>query len=405
MNTYKCALRGSCKILFSLSQGSEQGNSLRRMKKFSESSDDIEVVHDHEVQNLHGILKDRSRSMSESSDEVFNTRGYRREDSINSIVSNGSASEGPISESDETHGRKKSVSFSEYVDKTTYRSNASVSMLHASLKSKRRKQRKREAKVERGGQGRRRSSGSEHEHSSEEHSSSQPEDVDSSEADPQDTDSLLGEDSDTVIDHHAEDRNKSPEIVNYQENDAHDEDDTEVAMKQKAKKNKKKRNKSKRSNGHGSESIAAAASHMPPETKGDEVSKASGNGEALISEQLNSAPSGSRAPEVSTISGGDTPSGTGTKEGSTSVAGTNGVDNSNEGIDSDDDQLELKQPPLITEVAPAEADERTKPTKDEYSAESMLSWDANPDTMRQQEHMSKCAFDFSNSMMYDLDED
>ena len=203
-------------------------------KKGSESGDDILVVQSGDQSNLHSILKDRT--VSESSDEVFGVRGaYRREDSVSSILSTGSASEGPVSENEDANPmhRKKSVSFSEYVDSTTYKANASVSTLHATLKKKSKRYRKKEAKIERR---RRQSSGSEHEHSSEEQSS-QP---DTSEG----LDTGEEDDEDVVIDYQV-----GVELPKEPIDDLHDDDDEVhdvVAVKQPIKKSKKSKKKNKK---------------------------------------------------------------------------------------------------------------------------------------------------------------
>ena len=118
----------------------------------SSPESDIDIVHEKVPPKLHSILKQRSRTTSESSDDVFSS-SFSRENSI-------TTSESPISEGDEEHngtGRKKSVSFSEHVDKTSYKANATVSALHNTLKNRRKKQRKREEK--RCGRRRRTSSG------------------------------------------------------------------------------------------------------------------------------------------------------------------------------------------------------------------------------------------------------
>ena len=107
------------------------------------SSSFIEVVHNKETPKLKGIMKQRSRTISESSDEAC--VHYSRE---NSSTSSYNSSESPISETDEftENGLKKSVSFSEQVDKTMFKGNTSVTTLRATLKNKRRKAKKREVK-------------------------------------------------------------------------------------------------------------------------------------------------------------------------------------------------------------------------------------------------------------------
>lgn len=91
-------------------------------------SADIKVVHDLEVPNLHGILK--QRSVSESSEDLAS--------------SNSSCS--PTSPRDELFGFKKSVKFNDHIDQTTFRTGAAVTSMTTALKSKRRRNRKREEK-------------------------------------------------------------------------------------------------------------------------------------------------------------------------------------------------------------------------------------------------------------------
>lgn len=93
------------------------------------SSADIEVVHTRETPPLHSILK--QRSTSESSEGP----------------SSSSSGESPTGLSPrEIDGQKKEVHFNSHVDKTTFKSNLSVSSMKVALKSKRRRQRKREEK-------------------------------------------------------------------------------------------------------------------------------------------------------------------------------------------------------------------------------------------------------------------
>ena len=141
----------------------------RRKKRLSESADDIEVVHDKETPKLHSILKQTSRTMSESSDDALNVGGVDRQNSSASVTS----SEGIITESDESpetpNGRKKSVSFSEQVDQATYKLGNTVSSMHSTLKNKRRRARKKEQKLERQQQRRIRRTSGGSEPSSDEH--------------------------------------------------------------------------------------------------------------------------------------------------------------------------------------------------------------------------------------------
>ena len=124
-------------------------------------------MHDKQIPKLHGILKQRSRTLSESSDDVFGM-SVDRQNSSASVTS----SEGIVTESDDSPdgpGRKKSVSFSEQVDQTTYKANNSVSSMHSTLKNKRRRVRKKEQKLERQHQRRIRRSSGGSEPSSDEH--------------------------------------------------------------------------------------------------------------------------------------------------------------------------------------------------------------------------------------------
>lgn len=94
------------------------------------SSAEIQVVHEKAIPNLHSILK--NRSMSESSEcEEYGS-------------SNSSGS--PSSPRDEPFCLRRSVSFNERVDKTTFKSSAAVTAITSTLKNKRKRNRKREEK-------------------------------------------------------------------------------------------------------------------------------------------------------------------------------------------------------------------------------------------------------------------
>ena len=88
----------------------------------------LQVVHDQEIPNLQGILK--QRSVSESSEDLTS--------------SNSSCS--PSSPREELFGFKKSVKFNDHIDQTTFKSGAAVTAMTTALKSKRRRNRKREEK-------------------------------------------------------------------------------------------------------------------------------------------------------------------------------------------------------------------------------------------------------------------
>ncbi|XP_045165132.2 protein kintoun-like [Mercenaria mercenaria] len=129
----------------------------------------IEVVHSQKLPNLHGILK--QRSVSESSEDHL------------SLSSGDSPTSCSPRDSDGSTGRR-SVSFNSHIDKTTYKTNATVTSMKQALKSKRKRNRKREEKKkEKDGRRRHNSNGSEcsscdeHDsrHSSESHSEDDPE--------------------------------------------------------------------------------------------------------------------------------------------------------------------------------------------------------------------------------------
>ncbi|GFN73689.1 protein kintoun [Plakobranchus ocellatus] len=104
------------------------------------SSAEIQVIHKHPTpKNLHSILK--QRTVSESSEDF----GHNNAD----------LPESPRSEGEEqlssNGGLKKhrSVSFNSHVDRTSFKAFASVSSMTPTLKSKRRRQRKREERLKR----------------------------------------------------------------------------------------------------------------------------------------------------------------------------------------------------------------------------------------------------------------
>ena len=110
------------------------------------SSADIEVIHEKNGPKLQSILK--QRTLSESSDD-YGTNGE---------------SSRPCPEDDlSLNGRfRKSVSFNNHIDKTTYKPSASPTSMKTALKSKRRRARKKDEKVsKRAGRRRHNSGGSE----------------------------------------------------------------------------------------------------------------------------------------------------------------------------------------------------------------------------------------------------
>lgn len=112
-------------------------------------SADIEVVHDKIMPNLHGILK--QRTVSESSEDLSH-----------------STSSSPDSPRDDFF--KKSVTFNEHVDKTTFKTKAAVSSMTQALKSKRRRMRKKQEKRNRRNSGSSEGSSDEHRFSDGDHS-------------------------------------------------------------------------------------------------------------------------------------------------------------------------------------------------------------------------------------------
>ncbi|ELU02355.1 hypothetical protein CAPTEDRAFT_195573, partial [Capitella teleta] len=128
------------------------------------------IIHSKEIPKLQSILKQRTLSESSCDDALSSSYG-RQSSNISTDELTDSEESTDCSGGGRT--RKKSVSFSEYVDKQTYKSNMSVTTMKASLRSKKRKARKREERIqkktERIERRRRTSSGSFSENSSDEH--------------------------------------------------------------------------------------------------------------------------------------------------------------------------------------------------------------------------------------------
>ena len=124
-----------------------------------DDSEHIEVVHEQSSPPLHSILKAHSRSHSESSDDlgssVSSNHNFSRENSRMSVTSGDSM----LSEYDELKckecdsllfggGRRhRSVSFNEYIDRTTFKGDCCVDSMKESIAVHRRNQRKREVKL------------------------------------------------------------------------------------------------------------------------------------------------------------------------------------------------------------------------------------------------------------------
>ena len=94
------------------------------------------MIHKHPPPCLHGILK--QRTVSESSEDFY----------LEDVSSPRSGDEvDPLSSSSSSYSKRRSVSFNSYVDRASFKSAASPSSMTTALKSKRRRQRKREARV------------------------------------------------------------------------------------------------------------------------------------------------------------------------------------------------------------------------------------------------------------------
>ena len=111
------------------------------------SSAEIKVVHTHPNPSLQSILK--QRTVSESSEDI-----NPDPESPRSPVDD----EDELSSSLSSSGKRRSVSFSEHIDKATFKSSASVSSMKTSLKSKRKRQRKWEEKKDKASSRRRHNS-------------------------------------------------------------------------------------------------------------------------------------------------------------------------------------------------------------------------------------------------------
>lgn len=170
---------------------------------FSESAEEIEVVHDLQSPKIPSILKQRGRTMSESSDDLFHSSNTTGSSLGRQQSTGGESSPSPLTEESEnetsdeqnSNGRKKSVSFSEHVDETTYKATQSVNSMKSTLKNKKKKARKREQKTvekEKRQHRRRRNSNSLSEPSSDEYSQQNSENG-GFDADPAESSSKRGE--------------------------------------------------------------------------------------------------------------------------------------------------------------------------------------------------------------------
>ena len=367
---------------------------------------EIEIIHERVPPKLHSILKQRSRTTSESSDEVFSS-SFSRENSI-------TTSESPISEGDEEHAnlRKKSVSFSEQVDHTSYKSNSTVSALHNTLKNRRKKARKREEKRSKGKGGRRRRTSSGGSYSSDDLSSSgKPEDF------------ALGDDD---LDPHTEVSEKgtgdvrrgSP--VDEKVKSAHSPPETKSQSKSKqlvaqeeaaaTDANMLENKRDLREDGKRVQKgiaprkpndVTQIASEPPIQPNGNSITNGhdvSANKIDIIDEkEVFSDPKlnhgGDNGPTVSVSS----------DENSSNKKSRNRKRKSKNkkvrvisgGSEDEDHKSEENK------VTNATEDEKQKVTK----VNIKMKWEQSKHQADTNEHKTKCAFQFSNSLMYDLDED
>lgn len=102
----------------------------------------IEVVHHKRLPHLQGILKQHSKTMSESSDENVTLSASPDTSSVDSPFTT----------------VKKSVSFNERIDQAMFKTNSTVSSMRSMLKSKRKRNRQREERRKNGRRRRRQNS-------------------------------------------------------------------------------------------------------------------------------------------------------------------------------------------------------------------------------------------------------
>lgn len=336
-----------------------------------ESGDDIEVVHQKEQPKLHGILKQRSRTTSESSDEVFSVNGsYSRENSV--------GQESPISESDEIleseEGRKKSVSFSEHIDKTTYKAGASVSTLHSTLRNKRKRIRKREqkkeTKIERR---RRRSSGSMS--SDAEDTSSLPDETGSTSEEVGSEGDFEGKDVNT--DANAENVPEVDQVGN-------------VKSEEKKGSNKRTSKRKNKINNTGvKEDESAKYAHEPLETSEKDRERSEKSEEASQDVIVN----GAKQEGISANHSGDDD--TSGKKPVVKIM-------NDEEDDSDDDEGGNEE--ITGPGDPRDLEGRTN-DKSVDAPETILSWKDKEEGLDGMDHTTQCAFSFANLLMFDLDDD
>ena len=337
--------------------------------------------------------------MSESSDEPLSA-SYNRESFIYSRENSLSAygSESTISEGDEGDDHpKKSVSFSSHVDRTMYKSGASVSALHATLKNKKKRQKKRDQRIHDKEERRRRRTSSGGSYSD-------------SVSDPEEGNVPEGG-SVTMFDM---DSAQEPVFVAGAPTETQSDSQSEGSQQpvHKGKKSRSKKNKNR-----GKRNVQLASAHSPPETSTSEGSQPNGTSEEEAS-------SSAMEPESPTGDVGSGPPAEQPLSPASSVEGDQAPPSlastpkkspvqlvRDAGPDSDDDEPAVSGPKDngCGSEPPSE-----KPSSDVISGEGTMKEGApdQPDTMLSwedgtppgEELTTQCAFEFQNSMMYELDE-
>jgi len=379
-----------------------------RVSKFSESSDDIEVIFTKERPRIHGILK---RTMSESSEDPLSCSygsmshiSFSRENSVNA-----NGSESVISEEEEGR-RPRSVSFSEYVDRTSFKQGTSVSTLHATLKSKRKRQRKHDESVKNKGERRRTtSSGScSDSHSDAETHSDHEETTGSSASD-------LSPQFNQVV--------KFPLPGNDGEA-AHADNQQKKKRRNKKRKNKNKENIESNDGNQSSEintdvdtkpvsdsiGIEGTNGHQPPETINSADTKLNQNYSGLIPI---AGTDGHQPPETSVCVDAKPVS---KRNRDKSIEGLDGHQPPETSVCDDIANLSISETshvgksvvtPVVDQIGgqiPGEVFSDTKNNLDERT--NTQDCHSNPPGNRPfNEHKAQCAFEFKNKLMFEMDDD
>lgn len=318
------------------------------------SSAEIEVVHTHPHPSLHGILK--QRTVSESSED-FNPdpesprSPIEDEDELSSSV--GSSS-----------GKRRSVSFSEHIDKATFKSSSSVNSMKTLLKSKRKRQRKWEGKKDKASSRRRHNStgsegsGDDHAHSpSDSHSVSEEdlaaEDEEKGQGDQREEGQGACAKVETVLDF----RTNPPEGI---------------------------------PTGSGDPADPSGTGSGPSEESRRGSKEGEDGGESL------------GGPSTDEAAGGDKPADDGG-----SSADAHSAQNKSEGSSGKGGRVAAKIKSKLAETTPEDrpddSDDEDEGKGDEASR-SVPGAD-NPPVAVRNEHRTECAFGFSNVVMFDLDDE